>query len=78
MNIAEGTNIFTGRKQTMSKWINCSDRLPRRFGMYLVVMDDFDNTHYLSLETYNPQDKEWSTRESMILAWMPIPEYRRK
>lgn len=63
------------------KWIPCKERLPEESGEYLITLVALD---YCEGEFFYPEvswfyaDKQvWSYRNAKVLAWMPIPEFKR-
>ena len=77
----DGCKDYTERKDVfISKWIPCSERLPRPYTEVLVC----DECGWISLGSYRPcdvteKDSGWSTLTRIkittvgIIAWMPLP-----
>lgn len=59
-----------------SKWIPCSERLPKNLRNYLTTLKDGD----VEILEYNTRLNEWNDmdghiiRDSYVVAWMPLPQ----
>jgi len=78
IKIKEASNVSYFLKTIQKSplcWIKCSDRLPNRDGIYLVVTDGryndvYDIARYDSIEGWH--------KASEIICWMPIPKLNNK
>ena len=59
------------------KWISCEERLPEESGEYLIMVETYKTVPYVEVDCFYAGVKEWSHRNAKILAWMPIPEFKR-
>lgn len=65
------------KKLKQTRWIPCSERLPKTRGAYLVTTkweSSFSSEVYTEIDiaVYRDKLKEWSNPD--VIAWMPLPE----
>lgn len=58
------------------RWIPVSERLPKNSGNYLITIADSNYTdgQCYKISWFYPSNKEWSYRNAVVIAWMPLPE----
>lgn len=56
----------------IDKWIPCSERLPKKDGLYLVSVINDHNRRYSKTCWYHGHEK-WFARQDVV-AWMPLPK----
>ena len=83
LNRLEGYIMRLPSAQPEPQWISVSERLPEKYGNYLISIHGEDEP---DIGTINPNDKRgWSLcdangfhwasdKELIVTAWMPIPE----
>lgn len=64
---------------TENKWIPVTERVPDRFGEYIVAVKDISGKMYSDYADYDPFQKRWATglfrsAEEKVTHWMPLPE----
>lgn len=55
------------------QWIPCSERLPKKTGLYYVTIRDEDGTEYTSCMCYYINLARWEV-DVNVIAWLPEPE----
>lgn len=58
-------------------WIPCSERLPKKFGVYLVTTEEGKVFEY-DYNILTVHLKKWSFCRKEIVAWMPLPDPYKK
>lgn len=64
---------------TVQKWIPVSERLPVKFGEYIVTVKAPCGTSYSDYADYDPFSERWTTGlffdiGSKVTHWMPLPK----
>ena len=57
----------------MSNWIDCDDKLPEKFGVYIVTL----NHASVDFCEYYPKKQQFGWNDKLcdeVVAWMPLPE----
>lgn len=58
-----------------TRWIPCSENLPKKDGEYYTTIYDNDNVSDKYLDIGEFEDGEWQYKDSIkVLAWMPLPK----
>ena len=65
------------KEQQSGEWIPCSERLPKKFGVYLVTTKE-GNVFEYDYNILTVHLKKWSYCGNEIIAWMPLPEPYKK
>ena len=60
-----------------AQWIPCSERLPKKIGVYLVTTEEGKVFEY-DYNILTVHLKKWSFCRKEIVAWMPLPEPYKK
>ena len=61
------------------KWIPVTERLPDKFGEYLVTVQEETGNLYSDYADYDPHQQRWKTGlflgvRDKVTHWMPLPE----
>ena len=61
------------------KWIPVTERLPDKFGEYLVTVQEETGNLYSDYADYDPYQQRWKTGlflgvRDRVTHWMPLPE----
>ncbi len=60
----------------MTKWVLCSERLPKEHKNYLCSVE-FKQEKFVTEREYNPYYKEWNDGDTFgykVIAWMELPK----
>ena len=59
------------------QWIPCADRLPEKYGVYLVTNEEGSVFEY-DYSDFTVHDGKWSFAGRNVIAWTPLPEPYKK
>lgn len=61
---------------SQQKWIPCSERLPEKYGNYLVTIEANDGTASIKVQMVDHYGPKWlhDEKTKKVIAWMPLPE----
>lgn len=65
--------------EQLPKWIPVTERLPEKFGAYIVAVNNDFSKLYTDYANYDPFAKKWTTGLyrgvcEIVTHWMPLPE----
>lgn len=68
-----------GYEDGKPKWIPVSERLPEKFGEYIVTVQEETGERYSDYADYDPYQQRWRTGmylgvRDKVTHWMPLPE----